>query len=97
MKVGIITSLLLFSIITKGNGLKCYQCHDKGIGDDFCKDKKQGELEECMEGAEFCYLRTDNKEQGILNRWDTQNWHKKNYFTYYNILVDVRHNSAAQL
>ena len=66
MKVGIISALLLFSIITKGDGLKCYQCHDKALGTEFCKDKKQGEMEECEEDVKYCYLKTATKEIGIF-------------------------------
>ena len=67
MKVGIISALLLFSIITKGDGLKCYQCHDKALGiEAFCKDKKQGKLEECEDDVESCYLKTATNEQGIF-------------------------------
>ena len=66
MKVGIISALLLFSIITKGDGLKCYQCHDSAMGQTFCKDNAQGKLEECEEGVKYCHLKTAAKEIGIF-------------------------------
>ena len=60
MKVGIISALALFSIITVGDGLECYQCPKPALGTDHvCMNNIQGTMEKCDEDVEFCYLKTD--------------------------------------
>ena len=62
MKVGNILALVLFSILTIGDGLKCYQCPDKSFSNLVCTDNVQGKLEECEEGVKYCRLKTASKE-----------------------------------
>ena len=62
MKVGIISALVLFSIMKIGDGLQCYQC-PRVLGNVVCTDNVQGKLEECEEGVKACYLKTTSKKQ----------------------------------
>ena len=81
MKVGNILALVLFSILTIGDGLKCYQCHDSALGvKHICKDKAQGKLEECEEGVKYCYLKTATEDIGIFLKYF---FHKKYFLNYF--------------